>query len=641
MDRWHRSVAFKLSVAMFAIAVFVMMLQASTWLQIHRLSEAQASITTTSVPLLDKSQEFARLTSRVLAKTALLENDLTREELLELREQYFEDERRAEAVLSEMAATFVDESITLAFRANRDAFKAATDRLFENQFQQRDQEQQIAEITGSLLSETLALEDMLDRLLIQVTTSLLINARNGTETANSDPKLRNAYLEYAAEIETLNTLKGTIFGISNLLRNPPTEGGVEDFDKSIRFRIRSLSQSLILLPEGQERTQLARRTNTINEMLTASGGLVEQLAENLETRGSFNRLKREQATALERLDASADQIVDSATSIFNVDIATASAISRSIIWTGLIVTIAVALGILVVNHHMIRRLISARFTILTEDVLAISGGDYEREITVAGSDEIGDIAKALDVFKNQAAELKRSNADLERFAYVAAHDLRSPLQAIQDLAIWTLEDEREALSEECIENLELMIKRSSRLAALQTDLLTYAKVSDMDTSIAAFSLKSEVDKLADMLDPNNHFDIQLVGDPGLITTYALPTRQILLNLLTNAIKHHDRNQGSIVVRYDHAGEAHRLTVEDDGPGIEPRFQEKIFELFKTLKSRDLVEGSGLGLALVSKMIERLDGTLTVHSDAPERRGSRFVFEIADLEEVGRTNEAAA
>lgn len=626
---------------MFAILTLVVLLQVSTWLQIDRLSGAQQSITTTSFPLLDESQQFARITAQVLTNTALLENDLIVEDLTALRAQYLRNEQTANDILDEIADKFPDKSITVAFEANRQAFEQTNDQLFANQFEQRAQEQGILSLQTVLIAKAKVLEDLLDQMLVRTTTRLLAEAPRRTDNPTFNPAVLEAYLTFASEVETLNTLKGNAFGISNLLGNLPLGGAIDELDKNVRFQIRSFSQSLILLRDGPERRTLARTANEINELLTRPDGLIARLAENRTSRKEFNRLKRDQADAVKTLDTSADQIVAAVTATFNVDILRAAGIARSIVFIGLAATGLVIAGILLVNHYVIRRQISARFTRLTEDVLAISRGDYARHIRVAGSDEIGDIARSLDVFKGQAAELQRSNDELERFACVAAHDLRSPLQAIQDLALWTLEDERENLPAGCIENLELMIKRSSRLSALQTDLLTYAKASDIDTSVATFMLRQEVEKLSDMLDPQNKFNIRLEGDPGTITTYALPARQILLNLITNAIKHHDKGEGQIIVRYENNGLAHKLTVEDDGPGIEPRFQEKIFELFKTLQSRDVVEGSGLGLALVTKLVERLGGTLSVHSEAPGQRGSKFVFEIADLGSASEPEGVAA
>lgn len=626
---------------MFAILTLVVLLQVSTWLQIDRLSGAQQSITTTSFPLLDESQQFARITAQVLTNTALLENDLSVEDLTALRAQYLRNEQTANDILDEIADKFPDKSITVAFEANRQAFEQTNDQLFANQFEQRAQEQGILSLQTVLIAKAKVLEDLLDQMLVRTTTRLLAEAPRRTDNPTFNPAVLEAYLTFASEVETLNTLKGNAFGISNLLGNLPLGGAIDELDKNVRFQIRSFSQSLILLRDGPERRTLARTANEINELLTRPDGLIARLAENRTSRKEFNRLKRDQADAVKTLDTSADQIVAAVTATFNVDILRAAGIARSIVFIGLAATGLVIAGILLVNHYVIRRQISARFTRLTEDVLAISRGDYARHIRVAGSDEIGDIARSLDVFKGQAAELQRSNDELERFACVAAHDLRSPLQAIQDLALWTLEDERENLPAGCIENLELMIKRSSRLSALQTDLLTYAKASDIDTSVATFTLRQEVEKLSDMLDPQNKFNIRLEGDPGTITTYALPARQILLNLITNAIKHHDKGEGQIIVRYENNGLAHKLTVEDDGPGIEPRFQEKIFELFKTLQSRDVVEGSGLGLALVTKLVERLGGTLSVHSEAPGQRGSKFVFEIADLGSASEPEGVAA
>jgi signal transduction histidine kinase len=97
-----------------------------------------------------------------------------------------------------------------------------------------------------------------------------------------------------------------------------------------------------------------------------------------------------------------------------------------------------------------------------------------------------------------------------------------------------------------------------------------------------------------------------------------------MNLIGNAIKHHHRKpEGRIVVSAEDAGAWWRFRVSDDGPGIAPRFHEKIFVIFQTLEARDKVEGTGIGLALVKKIVESFGGTITVDSDVG--RGATFEF----------------
>jgi signal transduction histidine kinase len=108
---------------------------------------------------------------------------------------------------------------------------------------------------------------------------------------------------------------------------------------------------------------------------------------------------------------------------------------------------------------------------------------------------------------------------------------------------------------------------------------------------------------------------------------------VMRNLISNAVKHHDRGQGRIVVRGGSDKSQAFFEIQDDGPGIAPEYHQRIFEMFTTLRSRDEVEGSGLGLALIKKVVERWGGTVSVAS-RPEQRGATFRFTLPALSQAG-------
>ena len=110
----------------------------------------------------------------------------------------------------------------------------------------------------------------------------------------------------------------------------------------------------------------------------------------------------------------------------------------------------------------------------------------------------------------------------------------------------------------------------------------------------------------------------------VIRTHRTPMNVVLQNLVSNALKHHDRTEGCITLRVRKIDDIIEFRVTDDGPGIEPRFQDRVFTIFQTLKSRDDVESSGIGLAIVKKKVEIHGGRIWIES-APPARGTTFVF----------------
>jgi hypothetical protein len=105
----------------------------------------------------------------------------------------------------------------------------------------------------------------------------------------------------------------------------------------------------------------------------------------------------------------------------------------------------------------------------------------------------------------------------------------------------------------------------------------------------------------------------------------MPLQQILMNLISNAMKHHDKKQGCIDVTVEDRGALYAFAVRDDGPGIPSRFHQEIFKMFQTLKSKDQVDGSGMGLAMVRKHVELFGGEIDVESS--EGKGSTFRFTL--------------
>jgi signal transduction histidine kinase len=237
-----------------------------------------------------------------------------------------------------------------------------------------------------------------------------------------------------------------------------------------------------------------------------------------------------------------------------------------------------------------------------------------------------------------ATELARSNADLEQFAYVASHDLRAPLRGIGNLASWLEEDVGDRLGDESRRHLELLRNRVKRLQSYIDALLTYSRVGRTVAQVELVDTGQLVGDVFGMVSPGG-ISLEVVGPLPLLETVKVSLQMVLVNLVGNAIKHHDRSEGHVVIsareldekfRQLHPGapeargpEFYEFAVADDGPGIPPEFHERVFKMFQTLRPRDEVEGTGMGLALVRKIVETYGGTVSLESS--EGRGTTFRF----------------
>jgi len=165
--------------------------------------------------------------------------------------------------------------------------------------------------------------------------------------------------------------------------------------------------------------------------------------------------------------------------------------------------------------------------------------------------------------------------------------------------------------------------RVRRMEILLNDLLTYSRVGRIKSQSKRVDTGALVQNIIELLTPPSGFTITMDPAMPILRTAATPLETVLRNLINNAIKHHDRPEGHIHVAASEHADAIEFAIIDDGPGIAPEFHTRIFELFQTLKPRDQVEGSGMGLAIVQKTITNCGGTIWVESGPG--RGTTFCF----------------
>jgi PAS domain S-box-containing protein len=224
---------------------------------------------------------------------------------------------------------------------------------------------------------------------------------------------------------------------------------------------------------------------------------------------------------------------------------------------------------------------------------------------------------------HMARALKRTNEELDHFAYITSHDLRAPLRGIANLSLWIEEDMSDQFTPEAHKQMEILRGRVHRMEAMIDGILEYSRIGRVKVAPERIDVRQLLEEVIDLLAPPPRFTIEIGDGMPIVRGHKLRLQQVFLNLLGNAIKHHDKPAGRIVVGCKDAGELFEFTVSDDGPGIEPQYFEKIFVIFQTLQPRDKVEGTGVGLSVVKKVIEGEGGTIAVESEVG--RGTTFRF----------------
>ena len=314
-----------------------------------------------------------------------------------------------------------------------------------------------------------------------------------------------------------------------------------------------------------------------------------------------------------------------------------------------------AVGLVILLCSAVVAFVASRLVVqpierLTQGVRRLDSGELERiEVASGEGSEMVELAEAINSLRadlsassekikraarranRRAAELERANVELDRFAYVASHDLRAPLRAIATLSEFIAEDlaDMPQVSDDVRKHLQLLRQRVRRLDALLMSLLEYSRIGRGERQTEDVDVRALVLDVVDMLGLEQRFDVSVDEDLPTMWTSRTALELVFVHLLSNALKHHDREHGKLSVTYQGTPLYAVFTVEDDGPGIPHKLQGKAFEMFTTLRRRDEVEGSGMGLALIKKSLANLGGKLELES---EGRGCRFkVYWPFDIE----------
>jgi signal transduction histidine kinase len=229
--------------------------------------------------------------------------------------------------------------------------------------------------------------------------------------------------------------------------------------------------------------------------------------------------------------------------------------------------------------------------------------------------------------------LAKSNQELMHFAFIASHDLKAPLRAIHNLTTWIEEDLKSG--KDVTDYLRLLAQRVTRMDQLTSALLEYSRIGQKHTEKELIDVANVIREVeSDLKISGIKFNLTINKNSQCqgARLRANKTRmyQIFANLINNAIKHHNNKENiqidiSCSCNYHDSQMKCQFCVADNGPGIDPQFHEKIFQIFQTLKPRDEVEGAGIGLSLVKKIVEENGGKIWVESKLGE--GSKFYFYI--------------
>lgn len=248
--------------------------------------------------------------------------------------------------------------------------------------------------------------------------------------------------------------------------------------------------------------------------------------------------------------------------------------------------------------------------------------------------DMSDRKKLLDTIQQHASELElriaereQTNAELEAFSYSVSHDLRSPLRAIEGFADMIVTDFGEQLPEQAKAYLDQISTATRRMNRLVQDLLEYSRLSRIELTRTAADIATVIENACQQVDEGLRRHIHVTAPAGLKGYVHEPTlTQIIYNLITNGLKFHAAGkQPHVEVRAESHGKKIRMIVCDEGIGIPPEHHERIFQVFERLHSSSKYPGTGIGLAIVKRGIQRMGGSIALQSEPG--KGSIFTLEV--------------
>jgi light-regulated signal transduction histidine kinase (bacteriophytochrome) len=272
---------------------------------------------------------------------------------------------------------------------------------------------------------------------------------------------------------------------------------------------------------------------------------------------------------------------------------------------------------------------------------AVAHGDFDREVRGTGAREVAQLGEDVDAMRARIvaelealrvaeADLRRSNAELEQFAYVASHDLQEPLRKVASFCQLLQQRYEGQLDARADQYIGFAVDGARRMQDLINDLLAFSRVGrverphvDVDCGVLVERVRGDLSRVIEESGASIVVDGALPvvhGDPGLL-------RLVFQNLIANAIKFRAEAAPRVVLDAERDGAFWRFRCADNGIGIGPEYAERIFVLFQRLHPRTQYEGTGIGLAMCRKIVEYHGGRMWLDPDQGEGAGSTFYFTL--------------
>lgn len=294
-------------------------------------------------------------------------------------------------------------------------------------------------------------------------------------------------------------------------------------------------------------------------------------------------------------------------------------ISISLTSASIVIAAAIAFYIL--------RIITSRITRMVDLADSISKGNFNPYLEDKNKDELGKLSNSLNimskVLEENISQLEKKNRELDNFAYVVSHDLKAPLRGIENIINWVDEDYLDKLPAEVKDYMLLIRGRIKRMENLIDGILDISRIGREKQKKESIDTKQLVDEIVELLCPRQGITIEINPLMPVVFSEKIPLQQVFTNLISNAIKYNPKEKGKVWIDCKEFENFYEFSVCDDGPGIESQYHGKIFQIFQTLKASNDSESTGVGLAIVKKVLEDKKASIRINSE--KNKGAEFIF----------------
>lgn len=473
-------------------------------------------------------------------------------------------------------------------------------------------------------------------ILIMFTITTYINykqAEKVTENsewfANSTTVMRESNRFQRNILNMVSGLRGYLLSGENFF--------IQSYDSAAQENIQILAQLNDLLPDTSAQRSLLQELTSLNNrwMMDFAAPLIKaKKAASLSdsSLNAYNRLYREKLIVGNEQDINRRlqrRFRDFTNYEYQTREVRSQILSASVRQTRTITfylnTFSIVLGFLISLFLAYR--ISTRIMAMVRMANTIAAGNYEVHTADKGQDELSQLANSLNhmalVLSENIRLLQRKNEELDQFAHIVSHDLKAPLRGIDNVITWIEEDHSTELPPKIGEYIQLIKGRLLRAENMIRGILMYARVGKQSVEKEYINLNGLLNDTLENLVLRPGLRVELQENLPEIYTERIPLQQVLSNLISNAIKYHDKPQGFIKVYMKNGRDYYDFFVEDNGPGISKAYHEKIFAIFQTLQERDSFESTGVGLAIVKKILDDRRQKITVTSEPG--KGTIFSF----------------